>query len=206
MWDSERRLDNYLRARLKRALDELAGIDADVILSENGDVLTAVLLGKHMPTEIQVDWEGATRTPVTEVTTQVRDQFDRGEIYTVPASKVVVSFPISGTTEMLDHQASTFSISGEYGKVSGGSVVVEVIERTLDTDLIRRHVDRVKQDIDKRVAWANGDLAKFRATAEGAIRDNFSRRKERILNDRKVEEALGIPVRTSGTPRPPVPA
>lgn len=203
MWGSERRLDDYLRGRLKRALDELAGIDADVILSENGDVVAAVLLGKHMPTEIQVDWEGATRTPVTEVTTQVRDQFDRGEVYTVPASKVVVSFPISGTTEMLDYQASTFTISGEYGKVTGGNVVVEVVERSLNADSIRRQVDRVKQDIDKRVAWANGDLAKFRATAEEAIRSNYARRKERILNDREVEEALGIPVRTSGTPRPP---
>ncbi len=27
MWGSERRLDDYLRGRLQRALDELAGID-----------------------------------------------------------------------------------------------------------------------------------------------------------------------------------
>ena len=172
MWGSEQRLDDYLRGRLKRALDELARIDPDVILSENVDVVVASLLGKHMPTEIEVDWDGATRTPVTEVTTQVRDQFDRDEIYTVPASKVVVSFPISGTTEMLDYQASTFSLSGKYGKISGGNVVVEVIERTLNADTIRRQVDQVKQDIDQRVAWANGDLASFRATAEQSIRTN----------------------------------
>lgn len=177
-----------------------------MILSENVDLVVAALLGKHMPAEINVDWDGATRTPVTEVTTQVRDQFDRDKIYTVPASKVVVSFPISGTTEMLDYQASTFSLSGKYGKISDGNVVVEVIERTLNADVIRRQVERVKQDIDQRVAWANGDLANFWATAEQSIRANFASRKERILNDREVEEALGIPVRTSGTPRPPVPA
>jgi hypothetical protein len=124
----------------------------------------------------------------------------------VPASKVVVSFPISGTTEMLDYQASTFSLSGKFGKISGSNVIVEVLERTLNPDTIRRQVDRVKQDIDQRVAWANGDLASFRATAEQSIRTNFSSRKERILNDREVEDALDIPVRTSGIPRPPVPA
>jgi hypothetical protein len=143
---------------------------------------------------------------VTEVTTQVRDQFDRDEIYTVPASKVVVSIPISGTTEMLDYQASTFSISGKDGKISGGSVIVEVIERTLNAETIRGQVDRVKQDIVKRVAWANGDLAKFRMTAEQAIRSNFVGRKDRIVHDREVEASLGIPVRTSTTPRPPVQA
>lgn len=206
MWGSERRLDDYLRGCLKSALDALASMDPDAILSENVDVVVASLLGSHVPAEIKVDWDGATRTSVTEVTTQVRDEFDRDEIYTVPASKVVVSFPISGTTEMLDYQASTSSLSGRYGKISGGNVVVEVIERTLNADAIRHQVDRVRQDIDQRVGWANGDLAGFRATADQSIRTNFSRRKERILNDRELEEALGIPVRTSGTPRPPVPA
>lgn len=206
VWGAEQRLDDYLRGRLTRALAELAGIDPDVILSENVDVVVAVLLEKHMPTEIRIDWDGATRTPVKEVTTQVRDQFDRDEIYTVPASKVVVSIPISGTTEMLDYQASTFSLSGKDGKISGGSVIVEVIERTLNAETIRGQVDRVKQDIVKRVAWANGDLAKFRMTAEQAIRSDFVGRKDRILHDREVEASLGIPVRTSTTPRPPVEA
>jgi hypothetical protein len=101
VWGNRRRLDDYLRGRLKRALDELAEMDPDVLLSENVDVIVAALFGKHMPTEVAVDWGDPTRGPVTEVTTQVRDEFDRGEIYTVPASKVVVSFPIAGTAEML---------------------------------------------------------------------------------------------------------
>lgn len=125
-----------------------------------------VLLGKHMPTEIKIDWDGATRTPVTEVTTQVRDQFGRDEIYAVPASKVVVSFPVTGTTEMLDYRASTFSISGKYGKVCRGSVIVEIVERTLNADTIRAEVGRVEQDIDQRAVWANSDLASFKKTAE----------------------------------------
>ena len=206
MWGNERRLDDYLRSRLKHALNELAGIDPDVILSENVDVVVAILMGKYMPSEISIDWNGATRTPVTEVTTQFRDQFDREKNHTVPASKVVVSFPIAGTTEMLDYQASTFSISGKHGKVSGSSVVVEIVERTLNADTIRLEVERVKKEIDQRAAWANGDLATFLTTAEQSIRDTFERRKERILNDRSVEEAIGIPVRTSANPRPPVPA
>lgn len=206
MWGNERRLDDFLRGRVKGALDELARIDPDVILSENTNVVVASLLGKHMPSEVAIDWDGATRTPVTETTAQVSDQFDRDKVYTVPASKVVVSFPISGTTEMLDYQASTFSISGKYGRVSGGTVVVEIIERTLDADTICAQVDRVQQDVGKRAAWANSDLAAFRPNAEQSIRSAFERRKEHILSDRAVEDALGIPVRTSTTPRAPVAA
>ena len=206
MWGSERRLNDYLSDRLKRALGELAGIDSDVILSENIDVVVAALLGKHMPTEIRVDWDGPTRTPVTEVTTQVRDHFDHDQICTVPASKVVVTFPITGSAELLDYQASTFSLSGNFGKVSVGSVTVEIIERTLNADAIRRQVELLKRDIDQRVGWANADLATFMTTADQSIRRSLSSRKERILNDREVEEALGIPVRISGRTPPPVPA
>ena len=206
MWGSQKRLDDYLRGRLKRALDELAEIDPDVLLSENGDVLVAALLAKHMPTEVTVDWSDPSRTSVTEVTTQVPDQFERGEVYTVPASRLVVSFPVSGTTEMLDYQASTFSLSGRYGSVTDGAVAVEVVERTMTADVVRQQIERVRQDVDKRVSWANSDLASFRATAEQAIRDSYARRKERLLNDRAVEDALDIPVSTPTAPRPPVAA
>lgn len=206
MWGNERRLDDFLRGCLKRALDELAGVDADVVLSENVDVVIESLASNHLPTEITVDWDGAARTPVSEVTTQMRDGFHRDEVYTVAASKVVVTFPIYGTTEMLNYQASTSSLSGKYGKVSGGFVIVEIVERTLDAESVRRQVDQVKQDVEKRIEWANSDLAAFRSTAEQAIRNALEDRKARILNDRQVEDALGIPVRTSSTPRPPVPA
>lgn len=44
VWDSARRLEDYLRERLKRALDDLARLAPDDLLSENVDVLVAALL------------------------------------------------------------------------------------------------------------------------------------------------------------------
>ncbi len=206
MLGSRRRLSEYLHGRLERALDDLARLDPDELLAENAEVVVVALLDKHMPTEIAVEWDQPTRSPVAEVSTEVRDQFDRDEIYTVPASKLVVSFPVSGTTEMLDYQASAFSFSGEYGQMSSGHIVVEIVERTLNADVIRERIERVKESIDRRVGWANADLAQFRPTAEQALRSAYTSRKDRILNDRMVEDALGIPVCTSSAPRQPVDA
>jgi len=107
---------------------------------------------------------------------------------------------------MLDYQASTFSLSPKYGKIAGGSIVVEVVERTLNADTIRAQIDRVKQDINQRSGWANAELQAFRSTAEQAVRSTCANRKERILNDRAVEDSLSIPVRTSGAPRQPIAA
>ena len=206
VWDSARRLEDYLRGCLKRALDHLARVAPDDLLSENVDVLVAGLLAEHMPTAIVVDWDAATRSPVTEVSTQVRDQFDPDRVYTVPASRIVLSFPASGTAEMLEYQASTFSMSPTRGTVTGRAIVVEVVARTLNADAIRSQIVGVRQDVDQRVSWANTDLARFRNTAEQEIRRAHASRKERILNDRAVEDALGIPVRTGTAPRQPVAA
>ena len=56
---------------------------------------------------------------------------------------------------MLDYQASTVSLSPNYGKVAGGSIVVEIGERTLNANTIRAQIDRVKQDVTQRSGWAN---------------------------------------------------
>lgn len=203
---SDQRLDAYLRTRLERALSELASIDPDVVLAEDSDVAVAALMMKHLPSPVEINWDTATRTPFTEVTTQVRDQFARDVCYTVPASMVTISFPIEGTAEMLHYQASTYSLRGAQGKVTDENVVIEITEHSLTAESIRAHIDRARVDIDKRAAWANADLAEFRSNAGRELHASLDRRRERILNDRAVEESLGIPVRTSSTPHPPVPA
>jgi hypothetical protein len=206
VWGSGPRLQDYLHERLQRAQKELAKVDPDVILTENVHVITAELLGRHMPHPLSVDWDGPTMAPAKEITTQVGDSFHADRTYTVPASKIVVSFPISGTTEMLSYQTQTSMMRQMYGKVSGSSVVVEVVARTLDANAIRAEVARVKEDVGKRVEWVNTELAAFVEEAERSIRAAIESRRERILNDRQVQEALGIPVRTSGASPPPVPA
>ena len=206
MWGSERRLDDYLQGRVKAALDELDALDSDYLLSENEDVLVAALMAKHMPQPVSIDWDGVTRSAVTEVTLKVPDQFGRDKAYVVPASRLVLSFPISGTTDMLNYQASTFSMGAGVGLVSHAAVVLEVIERALTADTILARIDRVKIDLNQRASWANSDLINFKGTAELGLRARYKERKERILRDRAVENALDIPVRTAATARPPVPA
>jgi hypothetical protein len=205
-WRDDRTLDDYLRGRLKAALDELSGLAPDYLLSENEDVLIATLLETHLPTPIVVNWDGATRTPVSEVTVQVRDEFERDRVYTVPASKIVLSFPVTGTSAMLGYRASTFSWGPKHGSFTDGAIVLEVAERTLTPEVIRNRVDQLTRDIDQRVSWVNSDLRAFAATTEQSLRRSYRDRTQRILNDRSVEAALGIPVVSSGAARQPVPA
>ncbi|WP_280454309.1 hypothetical protein [Nocardia brasiliensis] len=207
MWGHGSSLSDYLRRRLRAALTELDGLAADYLLSENEEILVMALLQKNMPKPIEIDWAGVSRSQVTEVRTQVRDQFDRSEVFEVPASKVTLHFPFTGTKELLEYPASTYSLSGaSEGKVLNGSIVLEIIERSLTAEAVQSRVEGLKADLNKRVEWANTDLRNFAPTAEQAIRDAYANRKQRVLNDRAVEDALGIPVVSTGTPRQPIPA
>lgn len=176
-------LADYLQTALRSALAELNGLNPDYILSENEDVLVASLLAKHMPRPVSVEWDAVSRSRISEVTTTVRDQFHHDRTYTVPASQITLQFPLNGTKALLDHQASTFSLSGlPDGKILSDRIVLEVVERSLTPEIVASRVTTLRAALTDRTEWANTDLRAFVPTAEGAIRNSLLSRKQRILN------------------------
>lgn len=207
MWGNTPRLADYLEQRLQAALKELDSLPADYLLSENEDILVTTLLQKHMPKPIQIDWAGVQRSEVSETKTTVRDRFDYSESYEVPASRLTLHFPFTGAKVLLEYQASTFTIAGASdGKVVNSSITLEIVERTLTSEVIQRRIEKLKSDMGQRAEWANNDLKAFVPAAEQRIRTAYGQRKQRILADRAVEDALGIPIISKGAPRQPVPA
>lgn len=206
MFGTRQSLREFFAQRMDWALREVSSVDQDVLTTEHVDVLVAAVLDKHMPVAIDVHWDSPTASPITEVITQVRDQFDQ-RTYDVAASRIVVSHALTGTSAMLDYDASTFSMSGPgQAKISSTSVDVEVVDRALDADRIKRVVGSARTDVSKRIGWANVDLAQFLVSAEQNVRAAVEKRRARVLSDRALQESLGIPVASTGSPPPAVPA
>lgn len=206
MFGSGAYLGTYLQAKGDAARSELSRLDADYLLTENEDVLIAALLEKHAPGEVVVHWDAATRTPVSETSMNVRDPFFQEKIYNVPASRVTLTFPISGDASVLNYQATTHSWAPEQGTIGNGAVQLEIVKRELNPNEIKTAVEELRRDIDQRVQWANADIRGLRTSLEQTLRGDYRQRKQRILNDRSVEDALGIPIKTTDQPRLPVAA
>src|SRR5450756_2467911 len=109
--DGSRDLRAYLASKLAAARAELASLDPDFLLTENADVLVTALLQRHLPQSLSVDWDGVRSSPITETTTRVRDQFFEDRVFDAHASRVVLTFPVEGDAEMLNYQASTYTLS-----------------------------------------------------------------------------------------------
>ena len=205
-YDSSNDLGAYFASRLEAALRELAQVDPDYLLSENAEVLLTAITQRHIPSPVTVDWEGVSRSKVQETSTLVRDQFFDDRIYDVPASKVTLTFPLTGDAELLKRRASTFTASGTQGEILPTAVRLDIVERQLDADAIKTQIASLRQHIDIRAGWANNDLTNWERQAHETLRRDYETRKARVLSDRAVEEALGIPVQATKTAKAPVPA
>lgn len=199
-------LGDYLARCGSSARSNLEQLDADTVLAENADVLIASILQQNVPEPVSVDWAGVVRSEVVETKVAMHDAFYPDRTFQVPASRVILSFPLSGDPELLRLNASTRSLGVRHGDIAGTSIVLTVEERELTADLVRRNIEVLRQDVEKRIEWANSDLQAFRPQLEGQLRQDYERRRQRILTDRAVEESLGIPIQATGRARLPVPA
>lgn len=205
-WNSGTDLRAYLSKRLNSASAELASIDPDYLLAENADVLLTGLVQKHIPEPVRIEWSDVTRSEVQETKTRVHDQFLADRVYDVPASRVRLTFPICGDPEMLKYRASTFTLSPLEGEIKGKYLLLDVIERQLSAEVIKNRIANLRQHVDQRVEWANSDLRQFSSQVDQTLRRAYENRKQRILNDRSVGDALGIPIRATGQRKLPVAA
>jgi hypothetical protein len=198
-------LRDFLHQRISNATDDVGRLDAEYLLAENEDVLVASIVAKHMPEQVTVLWDEASRSAVTETTTQVRDAFGR-QTFTVPASRIVISYPITGDSELLAYRASRSYMRAFDADINAASLDVDVIARQLTAETVNARTHEIREHLANMADWANNDLRTERARLETGLRATVAARRKRLLDDRQLEAALGIPMKPRGTTPPAVPA
>ena len=182
-------LAELLGQSARTAFDELEHLDPDTLLSENIDVLVHGLLRRHMPEPVSVDWTAVAGTPVQEKTIE-RSTMEFGERrdYRIPGSRLTISWPLTGSSEILRRQASQFTLGSDRGTIRDGSVQLEIEATELSTEFVERQMAIHREQVEREL----------KAAAEA--------RRARITENRRISSALNIPITPTGVPRPPVPA
>lgn len=200
-------LAELLGQKARDAFAELERLDADTLLSENLDVLVHGLLTRHMPEPVSVDWTAATATPVQEVTIQ-RSSMEFGERrdYRYPGRRITVSWPLTGTAEILRRQASQFTLSPDRGTIGDDRLQLDIEGTELSAQFIEQQMTELRGHVEQRIGWANHDVSVQRTAVERELTQAAEARRARITENRRISAALNIPITPTGAQRPPVPA
>jgi hypothetical protein len=92
------------------------------------------------------------------------------------------------------------------GTVKDDHIQLEIEAQQLSAERIQQEIANLREDVDRRVKWANHDVNTCRASSQEQLKAAVIARRDRIIEHRKITAALQIPITPSGAARPPVPA
>ena len=85
-------------------------------------------------------------------------------------------------------------------------VQLDIEGTELTTEFIERQMAEVRDDVERRIGWANHDVAVHRKAVERELKQAVEARRARIIENRRIGAALNIPIAPTSAERPPVPA
>lgn len=191
------RLADYLRGIQTQAVEKVAMTSPDEIRFASEAVVER-LFAEHRVDTVSFDWEGITRTEPRE-DVEVIEQW--GERYTVPIHVLSIVVPMSGDPELLRRQADTFSSGVLEAHVRGDALVFSVRGRELTPDAVRGHVDSMKHELERQVAFANNQVESWIPHLRIAIDAAVRQRKDRLDDAASLSAGLDIPIAPTSADR-----
>lgn len=193
-------LSDVLRRRQEQALNELDALDYDRLLGMVPEDLVDYLVEKYGCEPLSVD-ESAVEANVVDTVRDVRsepgrDIRDMSRPVYVPATVVEFHIPFSGSSQLLECQASHHALNSPSAVIGNGEMTVSVDASGQDAESARSAFARVFASIREHIGWTNTDVAKHNEQLRHVVTARVEARRKKLLSDRGLEASLGFPIRT----------
>ncbi len=202
-------LQDWLETRLRRAVEEASSIPAEQVLGEPEADLLGELVDRYRvgPPALHVDrWytPGAQDVRIDVSKDPSRLIPDRSRPFYVPGTRLEVRIPFEGDAELFRFRPSTFTLVSPLGRVEGRELVVwhEAPEHSLDQQRFEQQITGNIQRVQDYLQWVRKDCVNFNQQLEQELQKAIRRRKEKVLQDRRLEAYLRIPVQRRPEPSP----
>jgi len=131
---------------------------------------------------------------------------DRSRPFYLPGSSISVTIPFDGDPELFTMQGSTRLLRYVDGLIEGNELVITYTGINPTAEQVKAFLDTELSLIGRNVEFVNNDVAQFSAQLPHEAKTMVEERKAKLLRDRGLEGALGMPVRRRpGAPPRPVP-
>lgn len=193
-------LQEYLNLKQSELQMEINGYDPDYLLGiSETDLLTYLvdryslsapkLLKDQMyqldPYDVDID---VSRDPRRDIENRKRSFYVKGTAYTIV-------IPFEGDATLLTHQPTRFTSPPPQGEI--GDQVIQLTYKLTehDLDMLEQLYKRGLASIEDHLEWVRQDIEVYNRSLLQSAKETILRRKQKILADRSMSSALGIPLK-----------
>jgi hypothetical protein len=184
-----------LRGREAQAVAAAKSLPVSEVLARSVDELTARIVEEHVVEPVTLDLDAMTMDKAdAEISYSRASSFDRMP-GSVPGTRISLFVPFSGEADLFKFRPSTYSTMPPSGRVAGQELILTYAAPGVTAGQITSWKNRELENIDKYLAWANGDVESFNERLPGKVRAAVAARFEKVRSDEDVVAALGLPLR-----------
>lgn len=121
--------------------------------------------------------------------------FDDSRPFCVKGHRITVVVPFEGDPDLFHYRPSSYRITLPKADVVGRELHLTFQGVQLSAEEVRRDIQDTVARIEEHLTTAREQVKPFNASLTGLAEDSVKRRKQRLLTQRGMVEALGIPIR-----------
>ncbi|MFJ2154372.1 hypothetical protein ACIOHB_37240 [Streptomyces microflavus] len=195
----ERSLHEQLSRRAECVRREVRDWKEDDFLKSPEDDVVSYLVDKYRVTCPVLLRDDRTMHPARDTHVVVEDLVGRRRER--PATHLTFVIPFTGDDEVFTLRPDTWSEREWSTRIRDGELHISWTGQSGDVDGAHRHLEAELVELDRHLVWARQIIDPHNAQLEPTTRKLAADRRAKLLNDRGMEAALGIPVRRRQAPR-----
>lgn len=195
----ERTLLELIQERNSKAIREIDSIPEGQLLEMNVEEFGAALVEQYWMEPIRLDMEAA-GTERDEARIDVRnDPFrmisDRSKPVYAKGLRVTLVIPFTGDPAIFGCVPENYSTRSPLGTVKGSEIRMCLEGLDLDPKEARAQFDQNINLIQQYLGWGQAQVNRFNLALSGLVQGRLNQRKEKLLQDDKLVEAIGFRLR-----------
>lgn len=184
---------DFISRREKELENELMELDSERLLKTSLEDWCNYFENQYKSDIPKILQEYIERSDPEEVTLKV---YNFGRNTSVKGTKITYYVPFQGESDFLFYQPSCYSTLPPYGRVEGNEIVISYkIHNSNEQSPVKLEFERLLNQINRYLEQMSKDLASFEKSIKEKVISKLENRSKKLLNDQKLVESLGYPVR-----------
>jgi len=197
-------LRSALEQQKEKLKQEVHGFQGDYLLTVSEDDVQRFLLEKYqveVPVLLpdQATSTGAQDAEIDVSRDRMRMILDRSRPFYLKGTRVTINVPFSGDRELFFAHPSTYNTNPPHASVTEHEVVFSFTQVEPPAKL-KVAYEQELHSIQEYLKFVRSDMEAFNKALPGFITEVVQHRKRKLLKDRNLEAALGIPLTRAAEP------